>query len=277
LSPILGIFSSSINSTPPDYSLAATLTSSQNWTVPAGVKNIAVFLVGGGGSASNGSDSSYRASGAGGAGGAGSAGIAFKDYAVNSGDVFSVTVGGANNPSTFGSLANSGYGNGSTPVSGTCSVAGFVSAAGTTGASGGGGRSGTGNGAFGADSNSANTMTLNLGATLGNVTRNAGTSGAGGGGGACSIGTSSTTFSGGSGGNGLSGGGAGGSARASTPFAGNGSPSTTNASNYGNGAHGGGGGGFAENTFNFIDAYGFGGSASSAASGGVVYVYTSNT
>jgi hypothetical protein len=262
---------------PPNYSLAATITTSQNWTVPSGARRIAVFLVGGGGSASDGGDSSYGLSGAGGAGGAGSAGIAFKDYGVNAGDVFSVTVGGANNPSTFGSLANSGYGNAGTPVSGTCSVAGFVSAAGTNGAAGGTARGGTGNGNPGADSNSANPMTLNLGATLGNVTINAGTSGAGGGGGACSIGTSSTTFSGGSGGNGLSGGGAGGSARASTPFASNGSNSTTNASNYGNGAHGGGGGGFAENTFNFIDAYGFGGSADSAASGGVVYVYTSNT
>lgn len=275
MSPILGILASSFNATPPDYSLAATLTSSQNWTVPAGVKKIAVFLVGGGGSASAGGDSSYRLSGAGGAGGAGSAGIAFKDYAVNPGDVFSVTVGGANNPSTFGSLANSGYGNGSTPVSGTCSVAGFVSAAGTTGAAGGSARSSTGSGNPGSPSVSANTMTLNLGVTLGNVTRNAGTSGGGGGGGACSIGTSSTTFAGGSGGSGF--GGAGGSARASTPFASNGSPSSTNAPNYGNGAHGGGGGGFAENTNSFIDAYGFGGNASSAASGGVVYVYTSNT
>lgn len=261
-------------SIPPDYTLNATLTTSQNWFVPEGVKRIAVFLVGGGGSASNGGDSSYRLSGAGGAGGAGSAGIAFKDYAVSPEDVFYVTVGGANNASTFAGLANSGYGNGSTPVSGTCSIAGFVSAAGTNGAAGGTARSSTGGGNPGADSNSANTMTLNLGATLGNVTINAGRSGAGGGGGACAIGTSSTTFAGGSGGSGF--GGAGGSARASSPFAGNGSPSTTNASNYGNGGHGGGGGGFAENTNNFIDAYGFGGSASSAASGGVVYVYTSN-
>ena len=260
---------------PPDYSLVATITTSQNWTVPSGARRIAVFLVGGGGSGSNGSDGSYGLSGAGGAGGAGSAGIAFKDYGVNAGDVFYVTVGGANNPSTFASLANSGYGNGSTPVSGTCSVSGFVSASGTNGGAGGSARSSTGGGNPGSSSVSANTMTLNLGVTLGNVTRNAGSSGGGGGGGAFSRGTSSTTFAGGSGGSGL--GGAGGSARASTLFAGNGSPSTTNAPNYGNGGHGGGGGGFAENTSLGIDAYGFGGSASSAASSGVVYIYTSNT
>jgi hypothetical protein len=131
--PILGILASGRVK----YSLAATYTSSATFTVPAGVSRIAVFAVGSGGSGSSGASGATRT---GGYGGAGSPGVFFKDYVVTPGATFSVSTGGSG-ASTFGNsypyLANSGYGSGQTPISGSSTVSGWVGVGGVSGGDGG--------------------------------------------------------------------------------------------------------------------------------------------
>ena len=127
-----------------NYSLSATITGSQNWTVPSGVTQIAVWVIGaggGGGSAAGGNWGNTRlgffSSGGAGAGPAQSGMIASaKDISVSAGDVYAVNIGSGGN----GAAANNTGGNGT-----------FGNAGGTTAfgnlftlTGGGGGNAGSG-------------------------------------------------------------------------------------------------------------------------------------
>lgn len=72
----------------PVYTLQQTFNSSGNFTVPSGKTELAVYVVAGGTS-----------------GGRGGNAVAFSDYTVTSGDVFSVTVGSSGGTSSFGNIA----------------------------------------------------------------------------------------------------------------------------------------------------------------------------
>jgi hypothetical protein len=136
--------SNSVTPTVPSYALAATITSTQNWTVPAGITQIAVWVIGaggGGGSAAGGNWGNTRlgffSSGGAGAGPAQSGMIASaKDISVSAGDVYAVNIGSGGN----GAAANNTGGNGT-----------FGNAGGTTAfgnlftlTGGGGGNAGSG-------------------------------------------------------------------------------------------------------------------------------------
>jgi len=84
----------------PAYALSQTFNNSGNYTVPAGKTQMAVFVMGGGGGAGQGEI------GSGAAGGRSAAVIGFKDYAVNAGTTYVVTVGAATGTSAFGNTAN---------------------------------------------------------------------------------------------------------------------------------------------------------------------------
>ena len=85
------------------WGLAATLNSTQNWTVPTGVTKIGVAVISGG--ATGGQGSFSQGSGTGGRSGSG---VSFWDFATNAGTTYLATVGGTGGDSSFGSLATAG-------------------------------------------------------------------------------------------------------------------------------------------------------------------------
>lgn len=164
-----------------DYALSQTFNSSGTYTVPAGKRQVAVLMCGGGGS---GNVSGYSKGGGGGGGGGL---LAFKDYDVTAGSTFTVTVGGSGGTSNFGNIAGvNGGGNGSYASGG----GGGSANAGPTGynfvagASGGNGGNSTysGTAQSGNAGGSSNSISLSL-TGLGTVNLSSGGGGGGGGGG----------------------------------------------------------------------------------------------
>lgn len=98
MAPILGTVSSGY--VEPSYQLAQTFNSSGTYTVSAGVTKIAVVAIGGGGNGNAGARGNNTSKGAGGNGGVASRTVGFYDYAVNSGQTFSVTIGGSGGGTT---------------------------------------------------------------------------------------------------------------------------------------------------------------------------------
>ena len=94
-----------IQSQPKGYVL---FTSSQNWTVPIGVSNIKIIVIGGGGGGGGGS-ASY-------AGGGGSGAVSYAEVQVDPGDVFSIQVGAGGSAGTGGSSPTAGGNGGTTQV-----------------------------------------------------------------------------------------------------------------------------------------------------------------
>lgn len=216
--------SASITPQPP-YALALTANATQNWTVPAGVNKIAVYVMSGGrGGQSN--NSIGLSSGV--QGGTGGQGVAFKDYAVIPGEVYSLTVG-AGGASGFGVggesritaptskssvvLANAFPTNGVA----TSNVAGFVSGGLASGGSGGAAGFTVNNGTN-RQGKPGNAGTNQSGLTLGlPATTTVNYGGGGGGGGGGGLGNDSNLFAGGGAG------GAGGSPSGSSGGSGGGS------------------------------------------------------
>jgi hypothetical protein len=86
------------------WGLAATLNSTQNWTVPTGVTKIGVAVISGG---VTGNAGGWNGNNAGNGGRSGS-GVSFWDFATNAGTTYLATVGGTGGDSSFGSLATAG-------------------------------------------------------------------------------------------------------------------------------------------------------------------------
>lgn len=107
-----------------------TFTASATWVVPAGVKKVDVFLVGGGG---NGGNAYAEASTAGGGGGGGGGNVvAVPSFSVTPGASVTVTIGAAGGNSSFGTLvAKAG-------TNGVAASGGYTYNAGGDGNSGGG-------------------------------------------------------------------------------------------------------------------------------------------
>jgi len=150
------------------YALAQTYNSSTTYTVPSGVNRVAVWAFGPG-SAGGGGSNAFA--GNGGGGGAGGGLVGFKDYAVNSGQQFAVSVGSSGGTSSFGNLATMAN-------SGSSNVAGHVLQSG-----GGGGGQGNSNGG-GYDKtppNAGGTINTNLNLSVSGIP-DYGASGGGGGG-----------------------------------------------------------------------------------------------
>ena len=106
------------------FARTAQITSTQNWTVPAGVTSISSLVVAGGGQGGNGWEGTWNSGG-----GAGGGGVVANTYAVTPGAVHLVTVGGAGSNSSLGSLATATRGSNGNSANGSVS--------GTGGASGG--------------------------------------------------------------------------------------------------------------------------------------------
>jgi len=98
--------SNSVTPVLPNYTLSLTANNTQNWTVPNGVSQIAVYVVGGGAGAFSGStdSSAFYATSAGGGGG----GSSFKDYSVTPGTTYLITVGAGGNGGSSVTNINSG-------------------------------------------------------------------------------------------------------------------------------------------------------------------------
>lgn len=214
-----------------EYQLSSTFNSSGTYTVPSGKTEIAVYMIQGGSSGNAAGNATYGSGGSGGSGGAGGRGIAFKDYAVNSGQTFSVTVGGAGGGhSSFSNLAST--------QNQTSNVSGAVTANGGSGGNGGGGGS---NGSAGGTGG-------NLVLTDGNKTiaTIATGNGGGGGGGGGNL-DNANTNTGGAGGSGAGNGGNGGIGAGAGYRSPGGGNNGNNASGMGSGGGGGGGSGAAYN------------------------------
>jgi len=138
-------YSSSSNSVTPvaTYSLALTANNTQNWTVPAGVSKIAVYVFSGGAGGRNGGDGttglgSSNTGGFGAGGGGGGAAAAFSEYTVTPGTSYIITVGaggvtaGSGSASSFGNLAtaNGGAASPGSNSNATSNVAGAVTSSG---------------------------------------------------------------------------------------------------------------------------------------------------
>lgn len=210
------------------YELSSTFNSSGTYTVPAGKTSIAVYTIQGGGNGVVGNSGTYGSGGNGGIGGVGGRGIAFKDYAVNSGQTFTVTVGGSGGGhSSFGNLANN--------TNQTSNVAGAVTANGGSAGNGGGAGGDGGNGSVGSN--------LVLSDGNNNIATVLTGSGGGGGGGGNNLDSNANTRIGGTGGTGAGNGGSGGQGARSGSLQGNGGSAGNVASARGAGGGGGGGGG----------------------------------
>lgn len=262
---ILGTVSSGYVDTP--YSLSLTANSSQNWTVPAGVTKIAVYVVSGGAAGSgNGNIEDPQ----GYPGGKGGGGVAFAEHSVTAGASYSITVGsGGNSPgasggtSSFGNLANVSTNSYSSNVPGHIGITGATEGQ-------GGVPEGNAVGGPGQAGSASSGLTFNL-SGLGTV--NFGGGGGGGGAGGNTDGSTNSARNGGAGGTGGSPfgatGGNGGSVRQNFYHnnGGNGGSGQTP----GGGGGGGGGAGVSQNEV--IGGFRFTGTGGSGGSGRVL-VYT---
>jgi hypothetical protein len=256
-----------------DYVLAQTITTAGNttYTVPSGVKQIAVLVKAYGGNGDSGAAGSGNG-GAGGGGGGGAGAAAFWNYDVLAGQNYTVALDFVGTRrASFGSLISVNPGGNASGVTGGSggglnsidgSIVYYDVETGTTGGNGGALKTTDGNGNVGA-ANGGTGATLTLPSNIGlpnNFT--AGTGGGGGGSGARDA-TGSAFYNGGNGGSVL--GGSGGDALQDASLNGSNGSATGGT---GNGGGGGGGGAFQS---------GFGngtGGTGSTASGAVVFIYT---
>jgi hypothetical protein len=128
--PIIGTMGSGYY-LPPDYSLALTATTTQNYTIPEGYTKMGAVLIAGGGGGGAGGYSGWGMGG----GGAGAA-VAFHDYAVVPGQNYSLVVGSGGNggPGGYNTTNNTARGN----DGGASSIAGIANANGGLGPTWGG-------------------------------------------------------------------------------------------------------------------------------------------
>jgi hypothetical protein len=258
-----------------DYALAQTYTADATFTVPSGVKQIAVFIKAKGGDGQNGANASGNG-GQGGTGGGGGGAGAFWNFDVVPAQTYSVAFNtGSTNRVAFGSLMSisagadgSAGGTGGGLFSRDGSVVYYDDKTGTPAGVGGAVKTTDGNGNAGSNSSgigSLLTVPSNIGLP---ATIRAGGGGGGGGSGARDA-TGVFFYNGGFGGtggavDGNNGGGNGGNAE---------QDSVTNGSAGGSGVLGNGGGGGGGGAFQSGFPSGTGGTGSSG-SGAVVYVYT---
>jgi hypothetical protein len=260
---ILGIIGSSY--TIPNYNLTLTATNTQTWTVPAGVTEISVYVIGGGSSGVTGNNRANQGNAAAKGGNSGAA-VAFEGYAVTPGQNYAITVGAVGGASQFGNLANAqGGSTTNTAPTASSNVAGATILSGLTGPNA-------------ALSVGYNTLARNLFLT--------GAGGTGGGGGYAGVSNNSSTFTssgdagqsagGFGGGSGGAGGNAGYNRDFNSAFTSAGSPGLT-ANQRGGGGGGGGSGGllfdYRSSPFTPSVSGGSGG-AGGAGLAGQVLVYT---
>ncbi len=237
------------------YTLSTTFNSSGTFTMPAGKSKVAAYVIGGGGGGAAGNSWRRGSSGGGGA--------AFQDLSLSPGATVSVSVGGQNGSSSFGSYAtaNGGSNNYSTLSNGSTNVAGGVTAQGGAGGDVFAPRGGL----------SGGNLTLNA---TGLTTIQSGGGGGGGGSGAYGSRTNSGFFqnsngqSGGSGGS--AGGGAGGNGGANINPPANGNAASSGSSGTGGGGGGGGGQAGYYDQRNSSNVNGVGGTQGAGGSGRVV-------
>ena len=265
-----------------EYTLVATLTTNQTWTVPAGTDKMAAFLIAGGSGGFAGTTA-----GAGGRGGGGGGACAFWDYSPASGLVWTASFGNAPDTSCsfLATIGGTSSGLTATTPSQTTGGAGNIlnvglfwttsitAAGGAAGSPGGTRPSGTGNGTNGSNGGAAAALTHASFSSLKlptNLTSGAG--GGAGGGGANFGGTQSFIVGGQAGtprGPGDEGSGGGYSAMG---FSVNGRAGFTQTTSNATRGYGGGGGGGASTGF------GGGGNGTAGARGsgvgGIVYIYT---
>ena len=236
-------------------SQVVTITSSKNYTIPAGYNLVDIFCVGGGGGGGRGQDGTSTTAGYGGGGGGGGYTKTVKNIAVSTGQVLSCVIGDGGYANSASGIRNGGTSSVSRSGTVLCSADGGVSPTykGYTGQKGGsgGGKGGANNssnfhfsggigGSDGAEGG-ANNKTTGGGAGQGTTTRAFGESsgalysGGGGGGGGGAWGSSSV-YNGGVGGN--RGGGTGGTGSSGS----GGSSGAAGGANTGGGGGGGGGG-----------------------------------
>ena len=236
-------------------SISETITSTQNYTIPAGYTTLDIFCVGGGGGGAGGSGDYSSKSTIGGGGGGGGRTTKKTGIAVSSGQVLACIVGTGGSGSAQGKAGGTG-GTSSVARSGTtlCSAAG--GSGGASWSTGGSGGSGGGAGSFRGQSTGAggtnggdggSSGSYSGGTGQGTTTRawglSSGTLHSGGGGGGGSY-CDGTMTNGGSGGN-------GGGARG-----GDGGPSATAGSSASANTGGGGGGGGATSSSSTADKNG---------------------
>jgi hypothetical protein len=261
-----------------NYTLAQTITNAGNttFTVPSGVKQIAVLMKGYGGNGANGQGASNNFGGAGGAGGGGGGAGAFWNYDVLAGQTYTVGLDfSGTRRVSFGSLMTVSSGDHGSTAGGSATGGGlfsrdagvvfFDAKSGIPSGGAGASRNTTGNGNVASGSSTGATLTLPENVGLPTNFR-AGSGGGGGGGGACDTTGSNFVFggAGGTAGTGAGDGGFGGDAAEFDVNGFNGQPT----SGTGNGGGGGGGGGFKRNAG--VGQAGTG----STASGAVVFIYT---
>jgi hypothetical protein len=142
------------------YSLAATVNSTQNYTIPTGRTKLSSILIGPGGDGGSGSSAPNNGSGAGGGAGGSGGIVEFEEYTVSGGGTVALTIGSAGGTSilaydattlaTANSGATGGAGSGSTGGaggaggSGSSNVNGASVIAGVAGGDGAAGRGGAG-------------------------------------------------------------------------------------------------------------------------------------
>lgn len=259
------------------YALSQTFNASGTYTVPAGKSQIAVLMMGAGGSGAT--PTGFERSGYDGGGSGGIVG--FKDYNVSGGQTFTVTIGAANAQTNFGNIATAnsgetwfGYGAGGAGGSGN-GPAGFNV---VTGARGGTGANPANSGTAQSGNAGGNGVTLSLSlAGLGTVSMTTGGAGGGGGGGTDSR-AGNNVITGGSGGAGGSPGGGSGGNGANTNGANYGThtgSAATSANSRGGGGGGGGGGAtaFAYDGFEYVLQSSAPGSSGGSGAAGQVVVY----
>jgi hypothetical protein len=175
------------------------ITSSGNWTVPAGVTTATVYCIGGGGGGGGGATGTWYGDGGGGGGGASASSV----LAVSAGQVYVCTVGAAGNGGAAGN--NAGTAGGASTVTG---VGGTVIGVGGAGGAGSAGTSGVSSagGAGGAAGSCTGTTTYSGGSGSNGYDGTSGATGyTGTGGGGAGSGGAGTTPANGCGGTGTGG------------------------------------------------------------------------
>jgi len=118
-------------------------TSSQNWTVPAGVHHIRVLAIGGGGGGGGGYSSTYVG------GGGGSGAVSYGEFLVQPGTQLLINIGAGGAPGTGGASPTAGGAGGQTNIQVPSSISGGSFLIAANGGGGGGAASSTANGSPG--------------------------------------------------------------------------------------------------------------------------------